>query len=499
MSDFSKTYQKLTAALRRKHTLGSVAALVDWDEKVNLPPKSGDLRAEQTALLAEIYHEATRKPEIGRWLDQLESASEQLSPEQMAVVRDARREFDRATRLPASLVERKAKAQSTGYHAWAEARAKDDFSHFAPFLKEHIALAQEEASLMEAGNVYDYWVDQFDPGMTQDQIKPLFDALTPELRSLVHLAENAGIADKEAAFRGFPVEGQASFAAEVIRRMGFDFERGRIDISLHPFCSGETRDTRLTTRYDVNDPLESLYSVIHEAGHGMYEQGLPFEHLGTALGSHVGMAIHESQSRLWENQVGRSRAFWEFWESRYRDVFPQQLEGLSLDDIYRVVNRVAVSPIRVSADEVTYNLHIMLRFSLEQKLFNGELAVDDLPDGWNAESERILGLRPSSNAMGCLQDVHWSCGLFGYFPSYSLGNLVAAQWWECLLEAIPDLEAQIAAGEFKSLLGWLRTHIHRKGRLYRTGELVREVSGKELSHEPLVRYLRNRLVPLYQS
>lgn len=499
MPDLNRSYEQLITALRRVHTLGTVSDLVGWDEKVNLPPKSVDLRTEQLALLAEMRHEAASRPEIGKCLDRLENQSEHLSADQQAVIRDARRDYDKATRLPADLIQRKAKAESRGYHAWIEARAADNYAKFAPFLKEHLELAREEAAMMGAdtGSSYDYWIDQFDPGMQGATIEPLFAALLPELKRLVAMVERSKTVPLTDAFRGLGEDRQAEFAAEVIRKMGFDFDRGRIDRSAHPFCGGEARDTRLTTRYDPDDPLESLFSVIHEAGHGMYEQGLPHEHLGTALGTNVGMAIHESQSRLWENQVARSRAFWRFWEQPYRKLFSSRLAEVSSDEFYRALNHVAITPIRVSADEVTYNLHIMLRFSLEQKLFSGALDVDDLPEGWNAESERILGLRPPSHALGCLQDVHWSCGLFGYFPSYCLGNLIAAQWWEALHQQIPELENQIAAGDYAPLLDWLRRNVHRQGRRYRTGDLVAHVTGKPLSHEPLVRYLNDRFQPIY--
>jgi carboxypeptidase Taq len=297
--------------------------------------------------------------------------------------------------------------------------------------------------------------------------------------------------------RGFPVADQEAFLREVVAALGFDRARGRIDVAVHPFCGGHPDDCRITTRYKVDDPLDSLSGAMHETGHALYEQGLPAVWRDTPLGHAAGMAAHESQSRLWENQVGRSRAFWQYWEPRYRARFPQQLRDVDSEALYRALNRVALTPIRVDADEVTYNLHIMLRFELERRLFSGDLAPADLPAAWNSLSAEILGFTPPSNRVGCLQDVHWSGGAFGYFPSYCLGNLFAAQLWYAVRDALPDLDKHIAAGDNAPLLAWLRANIHCHGRRYTSRELVRVVTGAELSPAPLVRYLRERYLPLY--
>jgi carboxypeptidase Taq len=285
----------------------------------------------------------------------------------------------------------------------------------------------------------------------------------------------------------------------VTAAIGFDYNRGRLDRSVHPFCSGSGSDTRLTTRFDVNQPLQSLFGSIHEAGHGMYEQGLPAAHFGTALGEYVGMGVHESQSRLWENQVSRSRAFWKYWEPKYRAFFPEQLAGLDSDALYLAINAVQRQPIRVESDEVMYNLHIMLRFRLERAMFNGDLAVNDLPGAWKELAKSMLGLDIKHDAEGCLQDIHWSGGAFGYFPSYCLGNMIGAQLWEAARRAVPKIDDELAStGGTPSLLKWLRQEVHSRGKQLDTPSLVLTVTGESLSPKALLRYLKGRYGPLYQ-
>jgi carboxypeptidase Taq len=299
--------------------------------------------------------------------------------------------------------------------------------------------------------------------------------------------------------KGFPIEGQRAFLREVTERLGFDYARGRIDVSLHPFCTGTGSDVRMTTRFKEDEPLDSLFSAIHETGHGMYEQGLSPDALGTALGIHAGMAVHESQSRLWENQVARSRGFWKFFEPRLRELFPQQTRGVSSNELYLAINAVAPTLIRVDADEVTYNLHIILRFELEQRLFSGTLGVNDLPAAWNESARELIGLTPPTNREGVLQDIHWSDGSFGYFPSYTLGNMLAAQLWYRALALRPQLEEEFARGDFSWLLAWLRENIHAQGRRFDALTLAKRVTGEPLSAKPLLRYLRERYQALYHA
>lgn len=494
----------LIARVQRAHVLGTIGELLGWDEQVNLPPGAAEQRAAQHAVLAETQHAAATDAAIGPLLQLLEGRRDALTPDQRAIVAQARRDFDRATKLPAAFVREKAAQGSRGYHAWARARAADDFAGYAPILEQNLGFARREAAYLgHADSAYDYMLDKHDPGLTAAAVRRLFDelkrALVPLARRIVASPVAARARDAAARLRGFPIDGQRTFLREVTARLGFDYERGRIDVSLHPFCSGTGSDVRMTTRFNADQPLDALFSSIHETGHGLYEQGLSARDLGTALGLHAGMAVHESQSRLWENQVARSRAFWTFFEPRWRALFPQQSAGTDSADLHLAVNAVEPTLIRVDADEVTYNLHIILRFELEQRLFAGTLAVRDLPAAWRAASRELIGLEPATDREGVLQDVHWSDGAFGYFPSYCLGNMIAAQLWSRLPVALPGLEADFARGDFSRLLGWLRENIHAQGRRYGALELVRRVTGGELSPRPLVRYLEERYGALYHA
>jgi carboxypeptidase Taq len=493
-------YDSLVAKLKRAHTLGTITGLLGWDEQVYLPPESTDLRAEQLAAMAELHHAAASDPDIGKLLTELESSHDALDNDQRVVVREARRDYDRITRLPAAFVSEKARLGSAAYHAWTSARADADFGAFAPFLEKHLELARREAEYLGWGDrPYDYAIDKHDPGLDAATITRLFAELKRDLVPLVRAIAGSSVKAETALFRGFPVDRQRTFLLEVTETLGFNFRRGRFDVSVHPFCEGSGADIRMTTRFDENNPLDSLFSSIHETGHGLYEQGLPLTHQGTPLGQNAGMAVHESQSRMWENQVARGRAFWRFFEPKLRDAFPEQLADVSSDALYLAINAVEPTLIRVDSDEVHYNLHILLRFDIERRLFAGDLSVKDLPAAWNALSKELLGLEPSHAREGVLQDVHWSGGSFGYFPSYCLGNMIAAQNWAAVRSALPGLENDFAQGDFSRLLAWLRTNIHQQGRRHDALALVKHVTGEELSPRHLIAYLRDRYLPLYAA
>jgi carboxypeptidase Taq len=493
-----EAYSRLVAQLQRAHTHETVLSLLAWDQQVNLPPGGAASRGQQLALMAELRHAAVADPVIGEALAELEAARDQLSPDQQVVVREARRDHDRATRVPKTLVAERAKHSSAAYHAWARARAESDFPSYAPFIARHIELAKEEAACLGWGDrPYDYAIDLHDPGFTAARITALFAELKAGLVPLAQAIAASPVKPPENLFRAFPIEEQRAFIHEVTAKLGFDYQHGRLDVALHPFCSGSGLDVRMTTRYHVDEPLDSLFSSIHETGHGLYAQGLPAEHAGTALGEHAGMAMHESQSRMWENQVARSRAFWRFFEPRYRKRFPAQLAGVSSDQLYLAINAVGPTFIRVDADEIHYNLHIILRFEIEQRLFRGDLAVADLPAAWAELSHELFGEVPPDDRRGVLQDVHWSGGAFGYFPSYTLGNMIAAQNWAAVRRAMPDLEEDFARGEFGRLLEWTREHIHRQGKRYPALELVERNTGAPLSPQALLDYLRERYGELY--
>lgn len=490
---------ELASKLRRAQVLGSVTDLLSWDEQVNLPPDSADQRSDQLAVLAETQHAAACDPRTGELLQTLAGEEKSLSSDQQTVVRWARRDYERKTKLPPAFVREQAEQGSRGYHAWAAARAASDFPSYAPILVKNLELAKQEATYLGFGDkAYDYMIDRHDPGMTAAIVEKLFSELRSELVPLVRAISQSSVKPRTDRLRGFPVEQQAAFLREVTERLGFNYKRGRLDISLHPFCGGTGADIRMTTRFDVDNPLDSLFSSIHETGHGLYEQGLARDQHHTALGQAIGMGVHESQSRLWENQVARSRGFWRFFEPKFRATFPQQLASISSEDLYLAINAVEPTLIRVDADEVTYNLHVILRFEIEQKLFAGTLAVKDLPTAWNAACEELLGLRPSSDREGVLQDVHWSGGAFGYFPSYCIGNMMAAQLWYHVLGLRPDLEEDFSRGDFSWLLNWLREAIHSQGKRYDTLELVKRVTGEALTPKYLIRYLKERYGSLYR-
>jgi carboxypeptidase Taq len=491
-------FETLTTKLKRAQVLASVSELLGWDEQVNLPPDSADQRADQRSVMAESLHELSCDPEIGTLLGRLEKNPSALSDDQRVVVRWARRDYDRETKLPAEFVREKAAQGSRGYHAWAEARAAADFARYAPVLQKNLEFAKQEAAYLNFGDKpYDYMIDRHDPGMTAATVERLFSELRQELVPLVRAITQSKVKGRADRLRGFPVSQQEAFLRDVTTRIGFDYRRGRLDVSLHPFCSGTGSDIRMTTRFDADNPLDSLFSSIHETGHGLYEQGLPRDQHHTALGQSVGMGVHESQSRLWENQVARSRGFWKFFEPKFRATFPEQLKEISSADLYLAINAVEPTLIRVDADEVTYNLHIVLRFEIEKRLFDGTLAVNDLPSAWNDASEALLGLRPKNDREGVLQDVHWSDGAFGYFPSYCIGNMMAAQLWYHALSLRPQLEEDFAAGDFKWLLDWLRQEVHGRGKRFETGPLVEKITGEPLSPRYVIRYLKDRYGALY--
>lgn len=492
-------FKELVAELTRIRTLRSITSILGWDEQVYLPSASADLRAAQLAELGELIHREASSASLGKKIEALEAFGEALGFDERRVVEVARRDFDQATKLPREFVKKKAENDSRAYHAWAKARTNGSYKDFEPMLERQLETAVEQASLLgRADDAYSYWIDQFDPGMDLATVESIFTPLEKELVPLARGIATAATQQPPVGLKGFAVADQRALLMEVLQSMGFDFTHGRIDETLHPFCDGDGRDTRLTTRYDEDNPLDSLFSAMHECGHGLYEQGLPTEYAGTALGDSAGMGIHESQSRIWENQVGRSRAFWQYWEPKYRARFPQ-LEGVTGEELYRAINHVKLSPVRIESDEVTYNLHILLRFAIEKAFFLGKLAVRDLPEAWNEKSRELLGISPSDDRTGCMQDVHWAAGLFGYFPSYTLGNLLAAQLWQKMQNDVPDLDSQIASNSLAPVLGWLRKNVHSQARRYTTNGLSQKICGANLSHSALISYIKDRYCPLYQQ
>jgi carboxypeptidase Taq len=492
---FDEAYGRLLGLAKEVQILRDAEGLLSWDQETQMPREGLAWRAEQVAWLGGEVHRRLTRDEVGEWIGACEEGWAGGDEDVAANLREWRHEHDRATRVPVELVEAFEKARALAKSAWAEARRASDFAAFAAHLKGLVELSKERAACLEpGGRAYDVLIDQFERGARADELAELFGRLRPELVAIAEEALGGERFDQGRLAGSYPEERQRAFNREVAEAVGFDFGAGRIDTAVHPFCTGlGPKDTRLTTRYDERDFRSSLYGVLHEAGHGLYDQGLPAERHGQPVGRAVSLGVHESQSRLWENHVGRSLAFWERWLPRAAHYFPQ-LGGLTAGEMYRAVNHAERSAIRVEADEVTYDLHIMLRFELERGLFEGGLAVGDVPGEWARLSEELLGLEVGRDAEGCLQDIHWSLGIFGYFPTYSLGNLNASQLYEAALRQVPGLEGQLAAGEYGGLLGWMREKIHAPGSRHLPGELIARAAGSATTPDAHLRHLRERYV-----
>ena len=494
----SPTYVELLKTVRGISLLGSTASVLGWDERTKLPTKGVAHRAEQMAQLAGMCHERFTSARIGELLQELESGS--LRDDAAVNVRQLRRTYDRATKLPGALVEALSRTCSLAEAAWVEARSKSDYAAFQPWLDQTIELKRQQADcLANGGDRYDALLDEFEPGAKSADIAKLFDAMRPRLVSLIQRIQASGKQAPIAKLLGhYPIARQEAFSKFAAAKIGFDFDAGRLDISAHPFCTDlGPGDVRITTRYDESDFTGSLFGVLHETGHGLYSQGLPAEHYGTPRGEYVSLGIHESQSRLWENLVGRSQAFWKFMLPHAREAFGGDLAAVTDDEFIFAINDVRPSLIRTESDEATYNLHVMLRFDLERQLLSDELSTADLPTVWNTRMQHDFGLTPPSDAVGCLQDIHWAGGAIGYFPTYTLGNCYASQFLEAAERELGDLHAMFAAGEFKPLLDWLRKNIHSQGQKYSASELVRNVTGRPLDADALVRHLEAKAATFY--
>jgi carboxypeptidase Taq len=483
---------------KKINRLGAVKAALEWDQETQLPPAGVEERAEQLAVLEGLIHDLRTGSVMGRLTSELAEATI-ASTEDRALVRWLRRDFDRATRLPKELVERSARLVGTSQPAWAKARKASDFAAFAPYLEQLVGVAREKAELLGyADHPYDALLEDYEPGTTSAEVKAVFDGLEDGVADLVRRIAVRTQVDSSFLSRRYPREIQEKVVKQVSADIGFDGQAGRLDTSTHPFCTTlGPRDVRITTRYDENFLNMALYGVIHETGHALYEQGVDASFGATALGGGVSLGIHESQSRFWENLIGRSRPFVERYLPRFREAYPESLGDIDADRFYRGINRVEPSFIRVEADEVTYSLHIILRFRLELALLDGSLAARDVPDAWNAEFVRLFGITPPDDAHGCLQDVHWAMGGLGYFPTYTLGNLYAAQFFDTLKTAVPDWDALVTRGEFGPILGWLRTNIHRHGRVYPAGELCQRVTGQGLNPRYFLDYLNAKFGAIY--
>ncbi|HHO58318.1 MAG TPA: carboxypeptidase M32 [Oceanithermus profundus] len=480
----------------------SLGALAGWDQRTYIPRKGHAHRARQFAALARLLHARRTDPRIAEWLDAVEGSDLVADPEspEAANVREWRRDYERAVRVPDDLAVALAQAQSEGESAWESLREADDWAGFRPYLKRVLQLTREYAEAVGyETEPYDALLEDYEPGERAARLQAMFAELGRATRDLLERIRASAVRPPvEVLHRNYPVEVQRAVAYEVTGLLGYDLEGGRIDPTAHPFeLSVGPGDVRITTRYYPDYLGAAFFGSVHEAGHAMYEQGLPAEHWGTPMGQAVSMGVHESQSRMWENLVGRSLGFWRFYYPKLQPRFAA-LADVGLEDFHRAVNAVKPSLIRVEADEVTYNLHILIRFELELALFRGELEVDDLPEAWNAKYRDYLGVVPPNFKDGVMQDVHWSGGMFGYFPSYTLGNVYAAQLFEAAQRDLGELEEAFARGEFAPLLEWLRDRVHRHGRRFPPRRLVERATGTPPGTDALVRYLNDRFGALYE-
>lgn len=494
----SEVYETFMAKVAELADIGHAEGLLSWDQETYMPPKGATMRARAQGTLAGLHHERLTAPELVGLVDELQG--QELAGDAAVNVREIGRTQNRALKIPKELVVELSQTESLSHEAWIEARQQADFALFQPWLEKIVKLKTEVAERVGyEGTIYNALLDEYEPYARTEEIEPVFARLKEQLVPLVEkIAATGKFPAKGVLDQQYPIAEQEQLGRQVLADLGFDLEAGRLDLAVHPFCSGTSRDdVRLTTRYSADWLPGSLFGTIHEAGHGLYEQGLPADAVGTPAGGSVSLGIHESQSRLWENMVGRGRAFWMHYLPRLKALFPQQLSAVDLDGFYAAVNQVEPSLIRVEADEVTYNLHILLRFELERDLFEGRVQVGDLPSVWDERMEQYLGIRPPNDAEGVLQDVHWSFGLMGYFPTYTLGNLYGAQFFHQAQQDLPDLEAQIGRGEFGGLKTWLNEHIHARGSRLTASELVQEVTGEKLNSAYFTDYLAAKFGALY--
>jgi carboxypeptidase Taq len=500
-SKAAATFEKLAQEYKEIATLGTCEAILSWDEVTYMPPGGGEHRANQKALVTGLFHKKATSPQIGEWLSELEASDlvkDGSAP--AANIRELRRQYDKMVKLPESLVTEFSRITSLAHPIWVEARKKNDFKSFLPSLEKIIELCRQKAEAIGyKEEPYDALMDDYEPNTTSKQVEKVFTALRGDLVPVLEkIKGGTKKSPVEIIERKYPTALQQAFSEAAARAIGYNFNSGRLDVTTHPFCTQiGPGDVRITTRYNENRFNDAFFGVLHEAGHGIYEQNLKAAEFGLPTGEACSLGIHESQSRMWENFVGRSHAFWEHFFPQAQKQFPDALAKVSIDDFHFAVNDVRPSYIRVEADEVTYNLHIMLRFKMELALIRGDLKAKDAPGAWNDEFKRSFGLDVKNDALGCLQDVHWSAGLFGYFPTYALGNLYAAQFFAKADSELGGLHAQFSKGTFEPLRKWLNEKIHVHGRRYPAPDLVQRVTGKPLSAEPLITYLKGKFYPLY--
>jgi len=494
---------ELKQRLYEIYDLQQAGALLEWDQSTYMPVGGEAARARQASMLSKLAHERLTDPLLGKLLDDLVSLQESLpyDSDEASLIRVARREYEQAVKVPASFVAQLTAHGAESYGVWARARPGDDFHAVRPYLEKTLDMSRTLADYFPGyEHIADPLIDFSDYGMKASTVRDVFAELREQLVPIVQAITAQPVADDTCLHHDYAREGQSAFFEEVIRAFGYDMQRGRYDVSPHPFTTKfSLGDVRITVRFSENDLSEALFSAFHEAGHAMYEQGIEMAYEGSPLADGTSAGIHESQSRLWENVVGRSRGFWRHYYPKLQAVFPDQLGDVPLDAFYRAINKVARSLIRTDADEVTYNLHVMLRFELELQMLEGKLAVRDLPDAWRERFRADLGIVPPDDSDGVLQDVHWYGGIVGgSFQGYTLGNILGAQFYGAALDCHPEIPSEIEQGKFSTLHGWLKDNIYRYGSKYTASELIERVTGGPLRVEPYIDYLKTKYGELYE-
>ena len=481
--------------------LRNVSQVLGWDQQTYMPPGSSEDRGYHLATIDQLAHVKFTSDEVGKLLDELEPWTAQLDPDsdEARLVKVTRREYDKLIKVPSDMVMEFSQITTAAFSVWQEARAQSNFAMFQPHLEKVVDWRRRYAALFAPyDHVYDPLLDDFEPGMKTADVKAIFDTLRPQQVALIQAISESPQVDNSFLHQSFDEEKQWDFGVEAATKFGYDWDRGRQDKSAHPFTTSfGINDVRITTRFMPNYFSSAFFSTAHETGHALYDLGIDPALARTPLAGGTSLAVHESQSRMWENLVGRSLPFWEGFYPRLQEYFPDQLGNVSLESFYKGINRVQPSLIRVEADEATYNLHIMLRLEIEIALMEGSLDVKDLPEVWNARMQEYLGQTPPNDTQGVLQDVHWSIGYLGYFSTYALGNLVSVQLWERINAEIPDLSEQIRRGEFSALLGWLREKIHRHGAKFEPQELAERITGSKIDPAPYMRYLTTKYNQIY--
>lgn len=494
-------FDRLKKILAEVFDLNSAAAVLGWDQQTYMPPGGAEERGYQLSTLQSLAHALFTSAEVGRLLEDLKPYAEQLDPDsdEARLLRVTAREYQKQTRVPAEFVAEFSRLTALAHQVWQEARATNNFALFQPWLEKIMDMRRQYADMFAPyAHVYDPLLDDYEPGLKTADVRAIFDALRPQQVALLQSIAERPQVDDSFLHVAYDENRQWDFGVEVITRFGYDWKRGRQDKSAHPFTQNfGIDDVRITTRVFPDYVSSALFSTMHECGHALYEMGIDHALKRSLLAGGASLAIHESQSRLWENLVGRSLPFWEYFYPRLQQLFPTQLGSVDLHTFYKGINRVQPSLVRVEADEATYNLHVMLRLELEIALMEGSLAVKDLPEAWNTRMKDYLGVVPANDADGVLQDVHWSGGMIGYFSTYALGNLISAQLWECIQRDLPGLDDQIRCGDFSALLDWLRQNIHRHGAKFEPQELIQRITGSRIDPTPYMRYLNTKYSAIY--